>query len=147
MNTLRAVVMVWVVVLGVGCSGGGAPVDAGGGARDGVTGGSGLCTPECRAGEICFNFHCVAVIDAGEVSFDEDVGVDTGTGCCPLEPPTCGCVYLGGSMLAGACPRVCGEGAPERWVRSRDSFGCERWTPSGEKCAVGADGGVPGDGG
>ncbi|MEZ4405840.1 MAG: hypothetical protein R3A52_05135 [Polyangiales bacterium] len=93
-----------------------------------------LCTPACRAGQVCVSFRCVAAIDAGESGLGVDVGVDAGPACCPIEAPSCGCVYVGGSTRAGFCARVCGEGAPSLWVRSRDTYGCERWTTSGKPC-------------
>lgn len=103
--------------------------DAGGDAGD-----LSLCRPACAAGQVCVSFRCVLVTDAGESGLGADVGVDAGPPCCPIEAPACGCVYVGGSTRAGFCPRVCGEGAPSLWVRSRDTYGCERWTTSGVPC-------------
>lgn len=95
-----------------------------------------VCVPECRAGQVCLGFRCVAAIDAGSDAGGRlDLGVDTGPSCCPIDPPSCGCVFIGGSTRAGLCARVCGEGDPSLWVRSRDAFGCERWTSSGTRCA------------
>lgn len=96
-----------------------------------------FCSPPCRGGETCRAFRCVGR-DAGRLdgATSELPGVDVafpseppvGSECCPLDPPSCGCVRAGGERFVdGTCLRVCGAGDHARWVRTRDASGCPIW--------------------
>jgi len=66
-----------------------------------------------------------------------DVGAPQPTRrCCPLDPPGCGCVRVGGPYLdAGECPRVCGHAFPESWRRVTDPVtNCPSWSWSSARC-------------
>lgn len=95
-----------------------------------------LCTRGCPEGSVCVGFRCVSRGDAGGAPL-ADVGapVDTGppppTGhCCPLDPPSCGCVRVGGPVPpSGVCPRLCNIGFHEQWRRVTDPrSNCPAWS-------------------
>lgn len=103
-----------------------------------------LCAVPCRTGEVCRAFRCVPLSDAAvdaradtpDVSFVPDA---PSVACCPIDRiPTCGCVRVGGTQVAGrACRQVCGEGYPEFWLQRTDFNGCPVWLTSGIGCPDG----------
>lgn len=100
-----------------------------------------LCGGRCPRGTRCQGFRCVADGDGGrEGGVDAGAVFDLGeiapTACCPVDPPSCGCVRIGGPRRSdGNCPMVCGEGIPQAWIRIRDRNGCQVWLPSGIACS------------
>lgn len=132
-----AKVTVWFMALGVvACTAAPRPVDAGADAPD-VTEYS-PCVPPCGPGMVCLSFRCqraIVTTPDGGAAVDARAADAVTVRCCPLDPPSCGCVRVGGTAPAsGVCPTVCGEGYPEDWVQRLDANNCRVWRTSGTAC-------------
>lgn len=97
------------------------------------------CVPACGPGMVCQSFRCRPAIstgaDAGARSDVTAVRDVVQVRCCAMDPPSCGCVRIGGTAPAsGLCPMVCGEGYPSDWIPAVDANGCRVWRSSGTPC-------------
>lgn len=68
-------------------------------------------------------------------SSDADGGDAADVSCCPLDPPGCDCVSVGGSPGPSGCVKVC-DSAPVGWKKLVDKNGCPYWQTGPQSCMI-----------
>lgn len=113
--------------------GGDAQADAGKTSDEGVTGGG------AADADSAVDAPTATTPDAAGDGGGELGGADGDGGgsveCCPLDPPGCDCVSVGGTKGAKGCVKVC-DAAPVGWKKLVDQNGCPYWQTGPQSCMI-----------